>query len=70
MGIGKVVFTTILPQLKGTNMFDFVGNLDHNGITTELSISRQQGFRGFSRQRLGEENVRERTYLFFFLSSL
>jgi hypothetical protein len=35
-------------KLKGTNMFGFVGNLDHNGITTELSISRRRSFRGFS----------------------
>src|SRR4051812_39208627 len=32
------------------------------------AIPRQQGIRGFNRQRLGEENVRERTDLFFLLA--
>jgi hypothetical protein len=71
-----VGFITILAQLKGTNickkkqlkgtdMFGFVGNLDHNGMTTELSISRQRSFRD-----LVGRLVREGADLFFLLASL
>jgi hypothetical protein len=52
-------------KLKGTDMFGFVGNLDHNGMTTELSISRQRSFRD-----LVGRLVREGADLFFLLASL